>query len=325
MAYSLLLGVIALLIALAAGRPTVAWLRRLKLGKAISEWGPASHNVKAGTPTMGGAFILATVILVTLAGNLPRFQNADILLPLAVLAAAGVVGLIDDLGTLLGRQGRFTGLSWRYKFSFLAVLGLLVGLLLHFLLEIEVMGVPWAGEISIGFWYVPIALVIIFSTTSAVAITDGLDGLAGGTVALAFAAYGVVAILTGQIFLTAFCWTVVGALLGFLWYNAHPAQVFMGDTGALALGTALATVALMTGYWLLLPAIGIVFVLNAVSDVIQIAYFKATGGQRVFRMTPLHHHFELSGWAESQVVTRFWLIGAAGALVGLALAITVRG
>jgi phospho-N-acetylmuramoyl-pentapeptide-transferase len=154
-------------------------------------------------------------------------------------------------------------------------------------------------------------------------VTDGLDGLAGGLSAFAFAAYGLIAFLQGQDFLATFSFTVVGATMGFLWYNAHPARVFMGDTGALALGGTLAVVALMTGHWLLLPVIGIVFVAEAASDFLQISYFKLTHGKRIFKMAPLHHHFELLGWAETQVVGRLWLVGIAGAMIGIALALEV--
>ncbi len=145
----------------------------------------------------------------------------------------------------------------------------------------------------------------------------------GGTAAIAFAAYAVIALAQGQDYLAVFSFTVVGALLGFLWHNAHPAQVFMGDTGALPLGAALATVALMTGHWLILPIIGIVFVVEAVSTILQIIYFQTTGGNRLFRMTPLHHHFELIGWSEPQVVLRLWLVGIIGALIGITLALSI--
>jgi len=180
--------------------------------------------------------------------------------------------------------------------------------------------IPWAGEFELGFGYIPLAVIIIVFTTTAVAITDGLDGLAGGTTALAFLAYGVIALLQEQTYLATFCFTVVGATAGFLWYNSYPAQVFMGDTGALALGSSLAVVALMTGHWLLLPIIGIVFVLEGLSDIIQIGFFRLTGGKRIFKMSPLHHHFELLGWSEPQVVMRFWLLGIVGSLLGVSLA-----
>lgn len=152
-------------------------------------------------------------------------------------------------------------------------------------------------------------------------LADGLDGLAAGTVLVAFLSYGVIAYLQEQVYLVAFCLTVVGALMGFLWYNAYPAQVIMGDTGALALGGTLATVALMTGQWLLLPVVGIVFVAEGLSDILQVSYYKRTKGKRLFRMAPLHHHFELCGWSEVQVTLRFWIIGILGGMLGVALAL----
>jgi len=190
-------------------------------------------------------------------------------------------------------------------------------------LELRSINVPYAGPFDIGPWYVPIAVTVVVLTAGGVAISDGLDGLVAGTTAIAFIAYGGIALWQEQTFLATFCFTVAGAVLAFLWYNSYPAQVFMGDTGALALGGALATVAFMSGHWLLLPLIGIVFLLEGASDVIQVAYFRWTGGKRLFKMAPLHHHCELLGWSEPQVVQRFWLLGALGALVGVLLAMEV--
>jgi phospho-N-acetylmuramoyl-pentapeptide-transferase len=164
---------------------------------------------------------------------------------------------------------------------------------------------------------------VIVLAAGGVAVSDGLDGLAAGTVAVAFTAYGIIALIQGQTFLGTFCFTVAGAVLGFLWYNSHPAQMFMGDTGALALGGGLATAAFMTGQWLVLPLIGIVFVLEGASDVLQVGYYRLSGGKRILRMAPLHHHFEKLGWSEPQVVQRFWLIGILGAIVGTILAMEV--
>jgi phospho-N-acetylmuramoyl-pentapeptide-transferase len=169
--------------------------------------------------------------------------------------------------------------------------------------------------------WIPIAVVIIVGFSNAVNIADGLDGLSGLITASAFAAYGVIAQLQGQTFLVQFSFIMVGACFGFLWYNAHPAQMFMGDVGALALGAALATVALMTGQWLLLPLIAIIPVAEVASVILQVSYFRLTHGQRLFRMTPIHHHFELSGWSETQVVQRFWLVGILSAMVGVSLAL----
>ncbi|MSQ30822.1 MAG: phospho-N-acetylmuramoyl-pentapeptide-transferase [Dehalococcoidia bacterium] len=328
MIHALLIGSVAFVLSLMLGRPTVAWLNAKEIGKSISEDAPSSHSVKSGTPTMGGIFIWATVAVMTLFTNLLVFSNGGLriehesmLLPLAVVVTAALIGLWDDFGTLVGGTRR--GLSWRLKFVLIAILACAVAATMYWGLNAQSANIPWLGQYPLGPVYLVIAFVIVFSTTSAVSITDGLDGLLGGTAAFAFGAYAVIAFLQGQTFLAVFSFTVTGALLGFLWYNAHPAAVFMGDTGALPLGAALATVALMTGHWLLLPVIGVVFVAEALSDVIQIAYFKTTGGRRLFRKTPLHHHLELLGWSEPQVVMRLYLFGMAGAMVGIALALSV--
>ncbi len=320
MTYSLLVSGAAFVLALLIGGPIVAALRRLKFGKAISEDGPSTHATKAGTPTMGGLLIWGTVAIVTVPTNLAG--RLSILLPFTVLLITMALGVIDDLGTLTSRE-KLSGLTWRLKFAVISALSVGVSAILFFSLDVHSVHIPWAGQYDLSYAYIPIAIITIFATTSAVSITDGLDGLLGGTAAVAFGAYAVIASLQGQEFLATFSFTVVGALLGFLWYNSHPAKLFMGDTGALPLGALLATVALMTGHWLLLPVIGIVFVAEATSTVLQIAYFKLTGGRRLFRMTPLHHHFELMGWSEPQVVMRFWLFGISGAMTGIALALAV--
>jgi phospho-N-acetylmuramoyl-pentapeptide-transferase len=315
--HALVVGVVAFVVASLAGAPVVNFLAARKVGKAIRVDGPATHSVKAGTPTMGGILIFGTVLAVTVLFNL--VHGLSILLPFTVIAVAGSIGFVDDLGSLLGR--RQGGVAWRTKFSALAALGLASGVVLYRWLGVRHVHVPGFGYLAIGFWIVPLALPIVLATTTAVAITDGLDGLLGGTAALAFSAYGIIAAVQGQHFLATFCFTVVGAVLGFLWYNAHPARVFMGDTGALALGAALAVVAMMTEQWVVLPIIGVIFVANICTDMLQVAYFKLTHGRRIFRMAPLHNHFELLGWPETRIVTRFWLIGAAGAMLGIAAAL----
>jgi phospho-N-acetylmuramoyl-pentapeptide-transferase len=319
MVRALMLGAMAFVLSVAMGQPLVEFLRRRGLGKEISSDGPSSHLTKAGTPTMGGVLIFALVLPITLAANI--LDRLSILLPLGTIVAAGLLGLVDDLRTIIGKAR--TGLNKRLKVLLLTALSLTATLVLYFALDVQDVKIPWAGQFDLGPVYIPLAIIIILFTTTAVAITDGLDGLAGGTSALAFLAYGVIALLQEQTYLATFCFTVVGATAGFLWYNSYPAQVFMGDTGALALGSSLAVVALMTGHWLLLPIIGIVFVLEGLSDVIQIAYFRLTGGKRIFRMSPLHHHFELLGWSEPQVVMRFWLLGIVGSLLGVTLAAKV--
>lgn len=321
MIHALISGTIAFLLSLALGWPIVRYLRSRGVGKQISEYQPASHQKKAGTPTFGGFIIWVPTFLVT-AVAVDWWNHRSILLPLAMITATGAAGFIDDLGTLQ-RQVRRGGLSWRFKLGLLFVLGSAAAWLLYEKIEVESINVPWVGQYPLGPAYMLIALATIVATTSAVAITDGLDALAGGTTLIAFVAYGVIAFVQGQEFVATFAMIVAGANLGFLWYNAHPAQIIMGDTGALALGSSLAVVALMTGHWLLLPVIGIVFVAEAVSNIIQIGYFKLTGGRRVFRRAPLHHHLEEIGWAETQVVTRMWVVAIAGAFLGVALALAV--
>jgi phospho-N-acetylmuramoyl-pentapeptide-transferase len=175
--------------------------------------------------------------------------------------------------------------------------------------------------IDLGIWYVPIAMFVIVGSSNAVNLTDGLDGLAGLISATAFAVYGVIASLQGQVFLLRFCFTLVGAVFAFLWYNAHPAELFMGDTGSLPLGATLAVVALMTGQWALLPIIAIIPVSETLSVILQVAYFRISNGKRLFKMSPLHNHFELSGWSETQIVQRFWLVSLLAGFMGVALAL----
>lgn len=321
MVRALIIGSAAAGVSLILSGMLISLLGRLGVGKAISDEGPESHHAKAGTLTMGGLAMLVTILAVTAPANL--VGKLSILLPLGVMGAAGALGFADDLLTLQGRErigGHERG-GLIVKAGGGAVIGLVAGLILYYAMEERRMIVPHFGEYELNVGYVAIAAVVVGATTSAGAVTDGLDGLLAGLMALAFAAYGVIALAQGQTYVGTFCFTVVGAILGFLWYNGHPAQVFMGEVGALPLGAVLAIVALMTGWWLLLPVIGIVLVAEGLSDVAQIASFRLMG-KRVLKMAPLHHHFELLGWAEPKVVTRFWLLGTVGALLGVALALT---
>jgi len=321
MIYALSVGAMTLTATAIAGKPFLGLLRRLKVGKQISEWGPESHQTKAGTPTMGGLLILAAVIAFSAAANLVGRHSIG--LPLAVMAALGALGFLDDLGSLQSRSGLIEALNKRVKFFAFVGIGAAAAFGLYDRLDLSAANVPYAGRYDLGAWYIPVAVGVIVLTAGGVAVTDGLDGLAAGTSAVAFGAYGIIALVQDQTYLATFCFTVAGAVLGFLWYNSHPAQMFMGDTGALALGGGLATAAFMTGQWLVLPVIGAVFVLEGASDVIQVAYYRLTGGKRIFRMAPLHHHFEKLGWSEPQVVQRFWIIGILGATVGTILALEV--
>ncbi len=321
MIYALSVGAMTLAATAIAGKPFVELLRRLKVGKQISEWGPESHQAKAGTPTMGGLLILAAIIVFSVAANLVGRQSIG--LPLAAMAALGAIGFLDDLGSLQSAEGGRAALNKRVKFFTFVAIGVAAAFGLYEGLELSAANVPYAGRYDLDAWYVPIAVGVVVLTAGGVAVSDGLDGLAAGTSAIAFGAYGIIALIQDQTFLATFCFTVTGAALGFLWHNSYPAQMFMGDTGALALGGGLATAAFMTGQWLVLPLIGIVFVLEGTSDVLQVAYYRLTGGKRIFRMAPLHHHFEKLGWSEPQVVQRFWLIGFLGAIVGTILAMEV--
>jgi phospho-N-acetylmuramoyl-pentapeptide-transferase len=318
--HALVSGAITFVIALGLGFPILRYLRAQKAGKSISEYQPDTHQKKAGTPTFGGLMIWVPTFLVT-AVAVDWWNHGSILLPLAMIGITGAAGFVDDLGTLQHR--RQTGLSWRFKVSFITALAIGAAFVLYQYIEVESIHVPWVGSYELGLFYLVVAVVTIVGTTSAVAVTDGLDGLAGGTTLIAFLAYGIIAFIQGQEFVATFAFIIAGANLGFLWYNAHPAMVFMGDTGALALGSSLAIIALMTGQWLLLPLIGIVFVTEAVSNVLQIGYFKMTGGKRIFKRAPFHNHLELSGWAETQIVTRAWVVGIAAAMLGVALALAV--
>lgn len=324
MAYSLTLGTISFLLAVIWGRPLIALLRHLSLGKRIRIEQPSTHQVKTGTPTMGGLMILIPVLVITSilnVANLLGFNliGRSILVPMGVMIAFGALGAVDDL---MGIKALPIGLLGRYKLLWQMFFSLLTALFLHFALDLRSIAIPGVAEkIDIGLFYIPVAMFIIVGTSNAVNLTDGLDGLAGSIAAVAFTAYGVIAFLQGQIWLVAFVFTVVGALLAFLWYNAHPAELFMGDTGSLAIGATLAVVALMTGQWLLLPVVGFVFMAEALSVILQVAYFKMTGGKRIFKMSPLHNHFELLGWSETHITQRFWLVGILSAMLGIALAL----
>jgi len=321
MIYALSVGAMTLAATAVAGFPAVETLRRFKLGKQISEWGPESHMAKAGTPTMGGLLILAAVLVFSAGAAL--VWHEDIWLPVAVMAALAALGFLDDLGSLQDRPLR--ALNKRVKFVAFLGVGLAAALALYEIVDLDAVAIPYEDFHSLGGVYIPIAVAIVVLSAGGVAVTDGLDGLAAGTSAIAFGAYGFIAMDQGQNDLGAFCFTVAGAVLGFLWHNSYPARLFMGDTGALALGGGLAVVAFMTQQWLVLPLVGIIFVLEGASDFLQVGYFRLTGGRRILRMAPLHHHFEKLGWSEVQVVQRFWLIGLLGAVVGVILALEVNG
>ena len=289
------------------------------IGKNIRDDEPDSHQSKSGTATMGGLYFLAgitVVALVQVAGGQTR-----VLLPLLAMLSFGALGAYDDLRGLQAAGGE--GWLARFKIWWQWAAGLMVALAAYWGMAEHPLVVPLTGaRIEMGAWFIPVAALLMVFFSNAVNFADGLDGLAGGTVAIAFAAYGLLAGSADG--LATFSLAVVGSLLAFLWYNVRPARLFMGDTGSLALGAGLTLVAMMSGHWLLLPVIGIVFVAEAVSVMIQVGYFKYTRrrygeGRRVFRMSPLHYHFELGGWAEVTITQRFWIVAAAAAAAGVAL------
>jgi phospho-N-acetylmuramoyl-pentapeptide-transferase len=244
-----------------------------------------------------------------------------VILPMGVMLVYALLGAVDDWEGLQGRR-RTTGMRARTKLIFQIIFAVIAAFGLRYILDVPHMFLPgFEYDINIGMFYIPVAAFIIVAMSNAVNFTDGLDGLAGLIAATAFATYGGIALLQGQIFLARFAFTMVGALFGFLWFNVHPAQLIMGDTGSLPLGATLAVIALMTGQWMILPLVAIIPVSTALSVVLQVSYFKLTHGRRLFKMAPLHHHFELLGWSETQIVQRFWLISLLFAMLSVALAV----
>ncbi len=311
------------------------------MGEEIRTDGPTTHMAKAGTPTMGGLIIIGSVMIsVLMWAKLSNFYLQLIFLASIWMA---IVGFVDDYLKVVKKMKK--GLIGRYKLAGQIILGLTVGLLIYFHPQFSLLGlndntsIPFLKnfDIHLGVFYILFIVVVITGTSNAVNLTDGLDGLATGLIAIAMLAFAGMSYVTGNVKfsdylniiylpgsgeLTVYCLAIVGAAMGFLWFNAWPAQVFMGDTGALALGSALGTAAVLIKKEILLSLIGGVFVAEALSVIIQTSYFKYTRkkhgqGRRVFRMAPLHHHFELKGWHEAKVVTRFWIIGVLLALLSL--------
>jgi phospho-N-acetylmuramoyl-pentapeptide-transferase len=305
------------------GNLVIGELLRRNIGKHIRIDGPASHQVKSGTPTMGGLYILAGIGVIT--ALLIIGGHTVALLPFLAMLGFGALGAYDDWQGLKDTQG--VGWMARAKFPVQWGLALVLALLVYWLADAPTLVVPISGQvIGLGAWVIPLLAFLLVAASNAVNLTDGLDGLAGGTTAVAYGAYGVLAGAMGQRGLALFCFALAGVLAAFLWFNVHPARIFMGDTGSEALGAGLAVVAVLTGHWLLLPLIGIIFVAEALSSMLQVAYFKYTRrkygeGRRILRMAPLHHHFEALGWSEVQVTLRFWIVGALVAAAGVALGI----
>lgn len=269
---------------------------------------------KRNIPTMAGVITILAVTIVTATLNLSRNQT---LLPLAAMVGAGAVGFLDDLLNIRG-HGIITGLRARIKFLLILGVAVIGALYFYFKLGYNLIHVPAVGDFSIGWLYIPLFILVVVSTANAVNITDGMDGLAGGLLSVAFGAYGVIAYFQGSYGIAGFCAAVVGTMLAYTWFNIYPARFFMGDTGSFALGTALGVVAMLTNSVFVLPIIGAVFVVEAGSSIVQI-FSKKVFKRKIFLSAPLHHHLEAIGWPETKVTMRLWVIGQITGAVGLVL------
>ncbi len=328
-------GAAAIILTLILGAPLIKLVKKLQLGQNIREEVPERHRQKAGTPTMGGVLILVSAILgILLFGDL---TNQGVQLGIALLVLLGLLGLYDDYVKV--KKGKARGIKKRTKLLFQLMVAAGISAVLYFFptdpfLKTKTNFLFFKNIlIDFGPFYIPLVILIIIGCSNAVNLTDGLDGLAASLLAVALGAYAFLSYVSGHFKIaqylniqyvsfsgemTVYCLALTGATLGFLWFNAHPAEIFMGDTGSLPLGGALALAAIISKHELLLPLIGGVFLLEAVSVLLQVVVFHSTGGRRLFKMAPLHHHYELKGWQESKIVTRFVIIAVLMAMAALA-------
>ncbi len=280
--------------------------------KVYTKLHAAKHS--RNIPTMAGIIFVAATAIVTLSGNLSRSETW---LPLAAMAGAAIIGLVDDIINIKGIGGGIAGMRAKVKSLFLVFIALIGGWWFFAKLEVTDIFIPFYQSLHIGWLIIPLFILVVFATANAVNITDGLDGLAGGLSAIAFGAYALIAVIEGKYGIAGFCMTIVGALLAYTWFNIYPARFFMGDVGSFALGTALGVVAMLTDTVLLLPIIGAVFVMETGSVIIQVASKRLRNGKKIFFSTPIHHHFEALGWPETKITMRFWVIGQIAALLGI--------
>ncbi|HOQ71735.1 MAG: phospho-N-acetylmuramoyl-pentapeptide-transferase [Smithellaceae bacterium] len=321
----------ALLICLVFGKWFIDKLQRMQIDQQIREDGPKTHLVKKGTPTMGGMLIIFAVTVSTILWT--NLSVVYVWLVLLVTVGFGLIGFLDDYRKLAGKNSR--GLSGKTRLTAEMIIALFVGVVLYFKPGFNAqVTIPFFKTVlpNLGWGYILLCVFIIVGAANAVNLTDGLDGLATGPAGICFATYLLFAYFAGNIKvahylqipyvpgageLSVFCGAFMGAALGFLWFNAHPAEIFMGDVGSLSMGGALGAVALITKQEILLAIVGGVFVMETFSVIFQVGYFKLTGGKRIFRMAPIHHHFELKGWAEPKVIVRFWIISILLALLAI--------
>ncbi|MDP2586508.1 MAG: phospho-N-acetylmuramoyl-pentapeptide-transferase [Candidatus Komeilibacteria bacterium] len=319
------------------------FLYKNKIGKQIRNGADTPifsglHQKKAGTPTMGGIIIWLSVLVLavlffyfkeffpnSILAKLNFLTRAETLLPLGALIASALVGLLDDWLGVKGIGPNGGGLRVSQKVLVYLVIAIIGALWFYFKLDWDVLHIPFFGDFSIGWWYIPIFIFIIVATSFAVNQTDGLDGLAGGVLLTSFGSLGAIAFIQGRFDLAAFCGLIVGALLAFLWFNINPARFFMGDTGAMSLGITLGIVAMLTNTALFLPIISLILVIESLSTIIQQLSKKLRKGKKVFLSSPIHHHFEALGWSEPKIVMRFWVISGVTAVVGLVLFLLDRG
>jgi phospho-N-acetylmuramoyl-pentapeptide-transferase len=314
---------------------------RYKLGKQIRDVamdGKAAtlfhelHAKKSGTPTMGGVVMWVSVIIVVVLSRLLAFlgwipnsllNRGEVYLPLFTLVAVGILGAVDDLFNIY-QVGGGKGIKAKPKFLLLTSFAIVGALWFYYKLGFSSIHIPHVGDFSIGWWYIPLFILVIVSTANAVNITDGLDGLAGGLLVFAFIAFGAIAYAKGLTMLSLFCGILIGTLIAFLWYNVPPALFYMGDTGALAFGATLGVIAMMTNSLVVLLIVGGVFIVETLSVIVQLTS-KKLFGKKVFLIAPLHHHFEKKGWGESKVTMRFWIIGGMLSVVGLIIGLIGMG
>ena len=270
---------------------------------------------KRNIPTMAGIIFVLSVCLVTVLFNLSRSETW---LPVAAFAGAALIGLVDDIINIKGDGLGVAGLPSKLKFLLVTIVALIGGLFFYYKLNVNYIHIPGIfGNQHIGWLIIPLFVLVVVSTANAVNISDGLDGLAGGLTSIAFSAYAIIALLEGRYGIAGFCLTIVGSLLSYTWFNIFPARFFMGDVGSFALGTALGVVAMLTNTVVLLPIIGLMFVVEAGSTILQVASKKLRNGKKIFKIAPIHHHFEAIGWQETKITMRFWILGQVSAVIGL--------